>query len=256
MRPPHHEAAGRIDEDAGLLVEQRRGDDRLHDVGQHVLADAVVRHVVAVLARHHDGVDAHRGVAVVLHGHLRLAVGSQVVDDAVAPDPRQGSAQVVGQRYRQRHERLGLAAGVAEHQPLVAGAARVHPHRYVRRLPVDGRQHRAGVGIEPELGPRVPNVADGVPHHVREIGRAGAGDLAGDHHEAGRQQGLAGDAAGRVLREDGVDDAVRHLVCDLVRMALGDGFRREEILPGPAHRVCSLLRDDDCGLPVPTTPDG
>src|SRR6476646_8510511 len=48
------------------------------------------------------------------------------------------------QHDRERHELVGLVAGVAEHQALVAGAARVHAHRDVRRLAVDGREHGAG----------------------------------------------------------------------------------------------------------------
>ena len=41
----------------------------------------------------------------------------------------------------------------------------------------------------------------------------------------GRDQRLAGDAAVRVVREDGVEDRVRDLVGDLVGMALGDRLR-------------------------------
>ena len=256
VRPAHHEPPGRVDVDAGLLVEERRGDDRLHDVGQHVFPDAVVADPVAVLAGHHHGIDPHRRVAVVLHRHLRLAVGPQVVDLAFAARPRQPPAQVVGQRYRQRHQRFGLAARIAEHQALVAGPPRVDPHRDVRRLPVDGRQHGAGVGVEPELGAGVPHLADGAPHDVREIGRPVAGDLAGDDHQPRRQQRLAGDAAGRVLGQHRVHDGVRHLIGDLVRVALGDRFRREEILPGPAHSGVLLAVWMIAGVRRRRPPDG
>ena len=44
-------------------------------------------------------------------------------------------------------------------------------------------------------------------------------DLAGDDDEAGRDQRLAGDAAVRIVREDGVEDGVGDLVGDLVRDA-------------------------------------
>ena len=59
-----------------------------------------------------------------------------------------------------------------------------------------------------------------------------------DDGEAGGDQGLAGDPARRVLRQDGVEDRVGDLVGHLVGMALGHRFRGE----GPAGHVCSLGR--------------
>ena len=55
-------------------------------------------------------------------------------------------------------------------------------------------------------------------------------DLAGDDDEAGVDERLAGDAAVRVVAQDGVEDAVGDLVGDLVRVALGHGLGREEEL--------------------------
>ena len=61
-------------------------------------------------------------------------------------------------------------------------------------------------------------------------------DLASDDHEAGRDEGLAGDAALGIVRQDGVEDGVGDLVGDLVGMTLGDRLGRELERAG-AHRV-------------------
>ena len=55
-------------------------------------------------------------------------------------------------------------------------------------------------------------------------------DLAGDHDQPGRQQGLAGHAARGVLLEDRVEDRVRDLVGHLVGMAFGDRLGGERVV--------------------------
>ena len=74
---------------------------------------------------------------------------------------------------------------------------------------------------------------------VGDVDVAGGGDLAGDVHLAGGDEGLDGDPAARVLRQHGVEDRVADLVGDLVRVALGHRLGREEaawhsVLPGTA----------------------
>ena len=64
-----------------------------------------------------------RGFAlVVLHGHLALAVGPQVGQDALFPDVGQLPGQAVRQGDGQRHKFRGIVAGIAHHHALVAGA--------------------------------------------------------------------------------------------------------------------------------------
>ena len=63
---------------------------------------------------------------------------------------RKLAAQLVRQHDRQRHQLRGLVAGVAEHQALVAGAARVHAHGDIGRLRLDRVQHAAGLAVEAE----------------------------------------------------------------------------------------------------------
>jgi len=135
----------------------------------------------------------------------------------------------------ERHQLFGLGAGVAKHQALVAGAAGIDAHRDVGRLLVQGRDHGAGLVVEAVLGARVADVLDGVAHDRGEIGVGLARDLTGHEGEAGRDHGLAGHTARGILGEQRVQDGVRDLIGDLIRMPFGDGLRREEMTTVLAH---------------------
>ena len=198
-------------------------------------AHLFVGDVFPVLARDDDRVHAHGLAAFVLDRHLRLAVRPQVVEHAVAPRARQPLDELVRQHDRQRHQLFGLGAGVAEHQALVAGAAGVDAHADVGRLLVERRQHGAGVGVEAELGAGVAHVPDGGARHFLEVDDGVGGDFAGHHDQAGRHQRFAGDAALRILGQDGVEDRIGNLIGNLVGMPFGDRLRRKQMAAVTAH---------------------
>ncbi len=117
--------------------------------------------------------------------------------------------QPVGQPHRQRHEVLGLGAGVAEHHPLVAGALGVEG---VLARHAGARSSRAVstpwamsgdcgsmVVITPQVLPSKPHVAvveaDAVDRLADDLGDldvGGGADLTGHHGEAGGDHRLAG----------------------------------------------------------------
>ncbi len=143
---------------------------------------------------------------------------------------------------RQRHQHVGVVAGVAEHQPLVARALLVHRVDRagaalvpgvdalgdVAGLATDRDHHAARGAVEALVRGVVADLEDPVADLLLDVDVAGRRHLAGDHHQAGRQQGLDGDPAVRVLLEHGVEDRVADLVGDLVRVTLGHRLRREE----------------------------
>ncbi len=102
--------------------QSERRNDVVDDPLANLAANDLERNVRIVLGRDDDRVDPNGPVALVLDGNLRLAVGPQVRDVAVLAGRGEHAAQVVRQRDRQRHQRVGLAARVAEHHALVAGA--------------------------------------------------------------------------------------------------------------------------------------
>ena len=130
---------------------------------------------------------------------------------------------------------------VAEHHPLVARAERstgrvavlrlerlVDALGDVGRLLVDRDDDAAGLEVEAVLRARVADLGDRLAHDRADVDVGVRRDLAGDDDEPGRDERLAGDPSVRVVGEDGVEDRVRDLVGDLVRMALGDRLGREQ----------------------------
>ena len=126
-------------------------------------------------------------------------------------------------------------AGVAEHQPLVAGPAGVHALGDVGGLLMNRREHGAGLGVEAELRARVADILDGVADDLRKIDVTAGRDFAGDDREPGRDERLARHAADGILREDRVENGIGNLVGDLVRVPLGHRLRRKEMTALTAH---------------------
>ena len=112
---------------APSLVRARvAGDHRPQHVLDHVAAhDLLVVDVGMVLGRHQQPLDRHRPAVHIAHRHLSLAVGAQVGDHLGLARVGQAPGDPVGEHDRHRHQLGRLAAGVAEHHPLVTGSLRV-----------------------------------------------------------------------------------------------------------------------------------
>ena len=119
----HHKAAGGVDVELGVLGDVLGGDNGLDDLLHHGLPQLLQGDVGVVLGGHHDGgAGEHLAVVAVLHGDLALAVGAQIVHQALLADLGQAAGQLLSQRDGEGHILLGLVTGVAEHHALVAGA--------------------------------------------------------------------------------------------------------------------------------------
>ena len=126
-----------------------------------------------------------------------------------------------------RHEHVGLVGRVAEHEALVAGALlalvlAVDALRDVRRLLADDVEHAAARAVEAHVRGVVADVEHGLAHQRLDVDPGAGRDLAGDDHHPGLDQRLAGDAAARIHRDDGIEYRVRDLVGDFVGMPFGD----------------------------------
>ncbi|MNI36165.1 hypothetical protein D3C73_902080 [compost metagenome] len=237
------------------------GDEALRqhllDIGLHDGRDLVLAQIGLVLGRDDDGGRAHRAAVLVIEGDLALGVGLQARLLARMAGVGQGLQDVVAVLQGGRHQLGRLVRGVAEHDALVAralvlvgagvdalgdvGRLRVQVVLELERLPVeavlliaDVLDHLADHGLDLVLDARGP-LALGVHDAL-------AADLAGDHHQIGRRQGLARHARLGVLGQEQVDDGVRNLVGDLVGMAFRDALGGEEERRTGQGR---LLRDDN-----------
>jgi len=193
----------------------------------HLGAQLFRADVFVVLCGDDNRVDALRRSIGVLDAHLALAVGPQEVERSFPADVAQAVHQFVRHHDRQRHQLRRLVAGVAKHEPLVAGAACVHAHRDIGRLRLDRVQDAARLGVESVGGVGVADAGDHPACHLRNVHIGRRRDLAGHHYCSGRNQNLTGDSAGRILGQHSVEHAVRYLVGDLVRMSLGNRLRGE-----------------------------
>ena len=247
-RAADHEPAGRVDEEVlaqlGRVVELL-GQDRLNDVLPEVVRDHRFG-ALAVLRGDQELLDLDRPAVDVAHADLGLAVGAQVVERAGLSHRGEPLGEAVRQRDRQRHQRVRLVAGVAEHHPLVTRAGHVelvvvggvgarlvgdvHALGDVRRLLVDRVQDRAGVGREAEVPVGVADLADRLARHLLDVDVGFRRDLAGDDDQAGVDERLAGHATVRFVLQHGVEHAVGDLVGDLVGMALGHRLGGEQEL--------------------------
>ena len=146
---------------------------------------------------------------------------------------------------RRRHQLGRLAAGIAEHDALVARAL------ILVAGGVDALGDVGGLGVQQHVDLALLPV-EAVLLVADRLDRAAGGrldlalqrllvergtDFAGDDDAVGRRQRLAGDAhLGRVhaslggFLEEQVDDLVGDPVTDLVGMALADGFAGEQVI--------------------------
>ena len=96
------------------------------------------------------------------------------------------------------------------------------------------------VGVEAHLARRVADLADDLADDGRVVDHRLARDLAGQADQAGRQQALARDAGVRVLRQQGIENAVGDLIGHLVGMTHRDRFAREQVTVVLRHGVLLL----------------
>ncbi len=236
-RTADDEATGRVDEVAGVAVEQVRRDRGFNDVLDDAFTQVIARHIVAVLRGDDDAVDARDLAVAVLDGDLGLAIGPEEGERAVAADSAELLAEAVRVVDARGHERVGLVDRIAEHHALIASTllavetfAFVDALSDVRRLLLHCDQDGAGVAVEAGAGVRVADVADDLADDGRVVDPGSCGDLASDQHEAGLDRGFARNARVRVTSKVSVEDGVGNVVAELVRMSFGDGLGREQVV--------------------------
>ena len=122
VRTADHERAGGIDVPDGLVVDPFLGQ-RLADIGLDDLADVGAGLAfMAVLGGEHDLGRFHRLAVRIAQRDLALGVGLQRRLLAGMARIGQQFEDLVAVIERRRHQGRGLAAGIAEHDALVARA--------------------------------------------------------------------------------------------------------------------------------------
>ena len=226
-------------EKGGNASRQKSLDARQEDVFDILAND--VEHLllgceIIMLGRDDDGVNAQRLVVVrVLDGHLALGVRAEVGHDlALAANLAELLKESVSQIDGEGHKFLCVAAGVAEHHALVSSALLLlvctnDTLVNVMALLVEGRDDATALRVELILALVISDGVDDAARNILHRDVAVSAKLAGAHRQSGCHESLARHLALLVLNEKGVENSVRNLIGHLVRMALGDGLRSEEI---------------------------
>jgi hypothetical protein len=251
LRATDDEFTGGVDEELGVLGKKLGGEDLLDDVLNEERLDGLVRDVGGVL-RGDDDVDDLGGDAVhVADGDLGLRIGAKPFYFAALADLGELSAEAVSKDDRSGHEFLGLVGGEAEHQTLVAGALLgglftiglfgVDALSDVGGLGGEVVIDENGVGVEDVVVVGVTNVADGVADDLFDVeslvdglGLTGLfvlelrdGDFTTDHDDVGLNERFAGDAAGLIISQASIEDAVGDEIGDFVWVTFANGLGGE-----------------------------
>jgi len=232
------ELAGRLQVEDGVLVHVLGGDDFLDDAAHEDLSHVLELDVLVVLHGDDDRVhalgDARAILERVLAGDLGLGVGSEPLAGSVASEVGHSLVELVGEDDGERHGFLRLVRGVTEHESLISGAGlilittNVHALGDVGGLLLEGDEDVAGLVVESLGRVVVADVLDRVADDLLVVDDRLGRDLTAheDHTSLGHR--FAGDFGVGVLLEVSIEDGIRHLIADLVRVTFSDGFGGEE----------------------------
>ena len=237
VRTTNDESARGVEVVDGLVIEVLGGHDVLNDMLHEVRADLLVRDILGVLSRDHNGVHAlgdHAAILIlVLAGDLGLAVGAHPGDKASLADLSQASTERGGEVVGQGHESLGLISGITKHNTLITSSNVFQFHVVdrlgdIRRLLLNSHNDIASSVVHSLGNIIVSNIAEGLTDDLLVVNRGRGGNLTEDHDHASFGAGLASNARGRIITDACVKHSIRHLIADLVGVSLIDRFRRKE----------------------------
>jgi hypothetical protein len=182
-----------------------------------------------------DALRDHSSVVIlVFDGDLSLGIRAEPSDLAAVTSNRETFDKSGRKKVSKRHHLGGLVSSIAKHVALVTGtnvlvlAPDVDTTGDVGRLLLEANHDVAGLVVKALARVVEANALDGVADDLLVVRVALSGDLTEDHDHAGLGGSLTGDLGVRILSKAGIEDSVRDLIADLVRVALVDGLRSEE----------------------------
>ena len=242
LRAADNELAGRVDEILGLLAKKLGRNNSIDDMLNQILANLVKGDVLIMLGGDNNGINSYRLAVLIGNSYLSLAIRAEIRQGAVLAHLGQAACQTMCQRDWQRQELRRLIGSIAEHHALVTGTGSlclvqitfpclqslVNALGNIRRLLIQGNQNTAGISIKAELGTGIADPADGLPGNLGNIHIALGRNLTGNMSLAGSHQGLAGHTAIRILFKNCIQNTIRNLVCNFIRMPLSNRLRSKQ----------------------------
>ena len=236
-----------INEEQGITVrlDRRLGQHRkqhlAHQVGLQLCQPGRLAILLAGLQGH--TVDALRPAISVFDPDLSLGIGQQIRQRLLQGLGIQDLSDPVRQRDRQRHQRLGLIAGVAEYRRLILDRKatelliihRVQIERVIVAITMihEAGHDGAGIGIE-DIG----RVADAANHLAGDIGDGDPGFgriVRRDEEHTARDRALGIDSRISIEPQHMIDDGIADLITELVRVSCSHRLRGEDEIVAHGH---------------------
>ena len=174
----------------------------------------------------HHCAHGHGRIVLIHDRHLRLAVRLQPRDAALV----QPAADALRQHHRQRHPLRRLVRGVAHHDPLIARAeifAVNYGLRDIGRLPVQAHLQRQ-LAVRGKLFHGVAHLRAQPLEYGFHVHAGLGGDLARHQNLCVRRHDLDGRPRAGIALEVLVQQHIRELVAELVRVASPHGLGGHE----------------------------
>lgn len=197
-----------------------------------------MRDFLVMLRRQDYGVQRHRAETFVAYRHLRLHVRAQPAKLSRLPDLCLPFRQAVSELDRQGHHCIGLAACKPEHETLIPctlvqiqSSSLVNALANVRRLLGEGYNDRATPTVKADGIVIVSNIDNRIAGNLAVVDPRIAGDLASQNDQPCLHQRFTSNARLWVGAENRIEDGIRNVIGQLIRMARADGFGREYELP-------------------------
>ena len=222
----------------GFFIEEPLGNNGTDDLFHDIPTQGFLTDLFAVLGRHNNRIDADRAIAVILYGHLCLSIRTQVRQGSILANLSQATGQTVGQRNGKRHIFRRFIRGIAKHHALITGTDLVITVLFtllgfirfidalsnIRGLFINGDEDAAGRSIKPVFGTVIADINNGLAGNLGNINIAVRGNFPNHMDLTGCHKRFTGNAGIGIFGKDSIQDSVRDLIGNFVRMSLGYGF--------------------------------
>jgi len=232
------EAARGVEVVDGILVKVLGGDDLLDDLLHELLADLLVGDGLVVLSGDDDGVDTlGDGDAIdvlVDDGDLSLTIGADPSAGAVLADLSEAGTELSSPEVSDGHKLLRLISGIAEHVTLITSAnivlrlVHVNTLSDIGGLLLDSNDDVAGLVVNTLLSIIIADLLESIADDLLVVDVGLGSDLTENHDHASLGAGLASNLGEGILSKDSIEDSIRDLISNLIRVTLVDTLRSEK----------------------------
>lgn len=239
-----------------LSVEQSFRDNYFDDKFQEIIMNLLLRDILIMLLRYKNRMDSNRfdilSNLLILYGNLHLRIWSHPRAQLRLSRVFQLLNQLITQHMRDRHQLCCFVTRISHHHPLVScadvlvGLSDMHGISDFIWLPVETNNHSRLLVVKPFLYIIVANLLYRLSHDRLVTPREFRWDLPKNHHQTVLANCLTRHLGIRINDQTSVQDRVRDIVTQFIRMTLRHRLRGKQeplitILFASVHRSAAHL---------------